>query len=251
MNTGIFYFSSTGNGLDVSNNLAEIIKSDVYFIPTTDVRVLEKYERIIIVTPVYSLGLPIPVKKFIKAIKEYSDKQYYCVLNYGGFSGNAAHFTQKLFQINNLPIQAIYKVKMPENFTIVSNVPDFVVNNILKKEKKRVEKVAKKILSGKRKVEQQTLFAFLDKSHLKNSEEWKNFAQNYEISDDCVKCSSCIEMCSQKNIKMESEKPSFGYECVACLACYHRCPKSAINYGDRTIGKQRYQNPNVDVSNIK
>lgn len=251
MTTGIFYFSSTGNGLDISNNLLEFIKGDIYFIPTTEIEVLEKYERIIIVTPIYSFGLPIPVKKFIEEIKQNNDKQYFCILNYGGFSGNASFFTQEFFKLNGISVQAIYKMKMPENFTIVANIPTFFIKNTLKKEKKRVKKIAQSILLDKTKVQRKNVFSFLDKVHLKNSEAWKELSQGFEISDECIKCGHCIEVCTQNNIQMENDKPIFNHNCIACLACYQHCPKSAINYGKKTVGKPRYLNPNVDFGKMK
>ncbi len=251
MKTGIFYFSSTGNGLDISNNLSQFIKSDIYFIPTTEIEILENYERIVIVTPIYSFGLPIPTKKFIEKIKKYTSKQYFCILHYGGFSGNAAYFAQKMFLSNNLPIKAVYKMKMPENFTIVANVPPFFIKSTLKKEKKRVERIAQNIILGKSKIIRKNLFSFLDKVHLKNSEAWKELAQGFEISDECIKCGHCIEVCTQKNIQMQNDKPIFSHNCIACLACYQHCPKSAINYGKKTVGKPRYQNPNVNFDKMK
>ncbi len=251
MDTAILYFSSTGNGLDISNNLLKFIKCDLYFIPSTDINILEKYKRIIIVAPVYSFGLPIPVKKFIEKLKKYNDKKYFCILHYGGFCSNAAFFTQEFFKDNGISVQAIYKMKMPENFTIVATPPAFFIKNTLKKEEKKVKKIAQSILIDKTKIQRKNLFSFLDKVHLKNSEAWKEFAQGFQISDECSKCGHCIEVCTQNNIQMQNCKPVFNHDCIACLACYHHCPKSAINYGKKTLGKPRYQNPNVDFLKMK
>ena len=251
MTTGIFYYSSTGNSLDVANNLSKHIDSTIYFIPSVNVRVLEQYERIILVTPIYSFGLPTPVKKFIEEINCYVDKQYFCILHYGGFSGNAMYFTQNFFQSNELPLQAIYKMKMPENFTTVTTVPAFYIKHTLKKEKGSVDKIAKSILLNQRKVVRKNIFSFLDKIHWKNAESWSGLAQNYTVTDDCISCGYCSKICTQKNIEVNNGKPVFGNNCIACLGCYHRCPKTAINYGDKTIGRERYQNPNVDFSMMK
>ncbi len=250
MKSGIFYFSSTGNSLDISNNLSNFIESDIFFIPKTKVQVLEQYERIIIVTPIYSFGLPIPVKNFIDNIKSYTDKQYFCILHYGGFSGNAEFFTQEFFKSKGIPLKAIYKMKMPVNFTIVANTPQFLINKTLKKEKVRVEKIAQNILLGKNKVVRKNLFSFLDNAHVKNSKAWSELAQGFIISDTCVSCGYCTTICTQKNIELHDSKPSFGHNCVACLACYQRCPNSAINYGEKTLGKPRYKNPNVDFNTM-
>jgi hypothetical protein len=31
----------------------------------------------------------------------------------------------------------------------------------------------------------------------------------------------------------------------------HACPKQAINYGNTTVGKKRYINPNINIEDMK
>ena len=42
------------------------------------------------------------------------------------------------------------------------------------------------------------------------------------------------------NINMVDGKPVWGNTCIHCSACINRCPKLAIEYGKKTIGKNRY-----------
>ncbi len=251
MKTAIFYFSGTGNSFDICQKLSTIIASDMFFIPNTNIQTLEQYKSIIIVSPIYAFGLPIPTEQFIKNIKLFKDKKYFVILNYGGFAANALYYTQNLFDKNELPLQNIYKMKMPENFTIVATVPKFFINRALKKSQKAIENIAKSINSNTQKRFHKNIFSFLDDIHNKVTVQWGKFAAGFSISNSCDGCGHCVEMCSANNIVLENEKPKFANNCVACLACYQRCPNQAINCGKRTVGKPRYMNPNIDFSKMK
>lgn len=251
MKTAILYFSATGNSFDICQKLLAIIPSDIFFIPNTNIQTLEQYERIIIVSPIYAFGLPIPTEQFIEKMKAFKDKEYFVILNYGGFAANALYYTQNLFDKNNIPLQNVYKMKMPENFTIVATVPKFLINRALKKSQKAIENIANSINSNAQKKCHKNIFSFLDDVHNKATAHWGKFAGGFSISNSCDGCGYCVEICSANNIVLENKKPIFAENCVACLACYQRCPNKAINCGKRTVGKPRYMNPNVDFSKMK
>ena len=66
----IFYFSATGNGLDISNRLAHSFGDEIRNIADeveTDCSYdIDEGERIGIVSPTYFYGLPLIVEDFIK-----------------------------------------------------------------------------------------------------------------------------------------------------------------------------------------
>ena len=251
--TAICYFSGTGNSFDIANKLTNTIGGDLFFLPHTQIDDLVNYSRIIIISPIYSFGLPIPIKTFIASLNNLdnlSGKNFYVVLHYGGFSANAAHYTKMFFESHGLSASGIYKMKMPENYTIVSTVPQFYIKKLLKKSAKRIDYIAQSIKNGVNKKPRKNLFSFCDKIHEKNAVKWPNLPQGFLVTDECTVCGYCESICPSKNISVLSTKPEFLGKCVACLACYHRCPKQAINYGTKTIGRKRYQNPNVDFSEM-
>jgi flavodoxin len=62
--TGIFYFSATGNSLYVAQCLQSVFGGSIRYIPNYEGNG-EEYDRIIIVSPIYSFGLPVHVYDFI------------------------------------------------------------------------------------------------------------------------------------------------------------------------------------------
>ena len=54
------------------------------------------------------------------------------------------------------------------------------------------------------------------------------------ISDDCIKCKTCVRNCPADAINIESK--SFDLDkCIGCWACINRCPKHAIKSTSREM----------------
>ncbi len=240
MKTAIYYFSTTGNGIDISTQLGKYLDADVYSIKETSN--IDNYDRIILVSPVYALGSTPPVDEFISTLK--NDKEYYIVLHYGGFLGNAKNYFGELFKKQGLSVNNVYSVQMPVNFTIFITPPDSTINKILLNSKDTIKNIATSIQQNETSTIKKNIFSFFDSLHEKAVTAWRDM--KFDISEECDACGYCESICPVNNISIIDNKPTFNNKCICCLACYHRCPKMAINYKDKTIGKKRYFNPNVD-----
>lgn len=245
MNYGIYYFSSTGNSLYIAEELKKAVGGEINYI-TADKNPSD-YDTVIIVSPIYSYGLPVHVYDFITALK--TDKPVYIVLNYGGMKKGAEAFAYNLCKSHNLDIKAVISLKMPENFTLTFQVPQFYLDSALKKAPARITDVAEKILSGyanqKYKINKKA-----EKTHFKNKGNWHLIGERFTVDDSCVKCGKCIAVCPAGNIELKEGKIVFSNKCVACLGCYHRCPYKAINYKNKTKKNKRYINPFIDENDI-
>lgn len=255
MKTAICYFSATGNSFDLANELKEhVSNSDLFYIPNLDVVSLDEFQRIILVSPIYLFGTPVPVKKFIEKMATYKDKDYYAVLNYGGFPGNAVGYFAEVFESNSLILKDAFTVKMPENFTITNltpTVPDWYIRHSLKSGHGKIIHIAKKINSNSKRKIHSNIFKFCNNVHEKGERTWHGLPEDFVISENCNQCGLCEAICPAENIKIENDKVVFQDRCVSCLACYHRCPQRAINYKNKTAGKKRYHNPNVDFGKMR
>ncbi|MDR0909604.1 MAG: EFR1 family ferrodoxin [Spirochaetaceae bacterium] len=253
MKTAICYFSGTGNGFDIALSLEKHIEgSNVFYIPFTDIELLVNYSRLIIVSPIYSFGVPIIIKQFIDRIKLYKNKIYYGVLHYGGFKGNARYYFKKLFDKSELVVNDIYTLKMPENFTIDFVPPEKYIMKQLESSKKTIGEIAERIKRNETNTINKNIFFFCDRIHENNALKWPTMAyEHFNVTDKCNKCQICIKICPVKNIQIENEEIVFKQNCIACLACYHRCPTCAINYDSKTYDKKRYINPNVKINEMR
>lgn len=241
---GILYFSSTGNSLYLAQKIREENPGKILYIPTYQGDGAE-FEKIIVVSPIYSYGLPVHVYDLIGRLAK--NVPVYVVLNYGGMAAGADWFTLCHCRENGLDIRAVHTMKMPENFTLSFTVPKFYMNSTLRAAPKKIEKIAKSIaagetvLPGEKKTKAET--------YLKNKPNWYKIGQDFRVSENCNACGKCVSVCPVGNISLMEGKIRFSDKCVACLGCYHRCPNKAIRYQNKKK-KFRYVNPNVREGDI-
>lgn len=62
-------------------------------------------------------------------------------------------------------------------------------------------------------------------------------------TDECVSCGKCAASCPLNNIKLVEGRPVWGDDCTHCMAFINLCPKQAIEYGEKTVGKFRHKCP--------
>ena len=241
---GIFYFSSTGNSLFIAKEIEKALGGEVIYIPKYDGNG-EEFDEVIIVSPVYSFGLPVYVFDFIPMLVK--NKPLYVVLNFGGMVFGADGLAYEHAKNCGIDIKAVFTVKMPENYTLDFTVPLKYQQKILKKAPDLVAEVVEKIRKGE-KNHPKTKKGFA-KIYYDNKENWHKIADDFSVSESCVLCGKCTELCPSGNITIECGKVEFSDKCVACLGCYHRCPQKAIIYQNKKKD-YRYFNPNVNESDL-
>ncbi|HHU96635.1 MAG TPA: hypothetical protein GXX67_05155 [Petrimonas sp.] len=243
---GIFYFSSTGNSLYIAEQIKAELGGEIRYIPkfTGDVNA---YDKIIIVSPIHSYGLPTLVYNFIANMK--SAKPLYIVLNCGGLQANAPHFAYQLCKDIGLNIRSVQVVMMPEIYTLTFSQPKFAIKSALRKAPERLIPVIAAIRDDKEIIIPRPKKDRWTPKHLANREKWHMLATHFSVTEECGSCLKCIRLCPVGNIKLENGRIIFGDQCVACLSCYHRCPERAIVYKNRRK-KDRYINPLIQEKNI-
>lgn len=244
--TGIFYFSSTGNSLFIAEEIQKSLGGELFYIPKFDGD-LGAYDKVIIVSPIYSFGLPVHVYDFI--CNAETAAPIYIVLNYGGMQKGAKAFAYNLCKERNLDIKAVFAMKMPENFTLTFQVPGFYLKSTLKKSGGNIEKIIKNIKNGVSESGYKVNKKYTD-IHYKNKANWHKIGEDFVADDSCILCGKCVEICPANNISVSDGKIKFSNKCVACLGCYHRCPQRAINYKGKTKKRKRYFNPYVNEEDL-
>ncbi|HMK53456.1 MAG TPA: EFR1 family ferrodoxin [Methanobacteriaceae archaeon] len=253
----IFYFSGTGNSLYVAQKLYRDERTELVDIAkaTHEKRFeykVEDAEKIGFVFPVYFYGLPTVVTEFVdKLTIESSSKPFiYTVITCAAFIGNADKTLGKLLEKKNLQLNSSFSVTMPNNYNIMSNLPDKEKQNIvLQNAEKEIEKIAKLLKTN-------TKGNFAKHGYLSIFTPivypiygiYRNTKKFY-ATQDCNNCGSCAKMCPEEVIQIKDGKPVWVEEkCSHCSACINRCPTEAIQYGNSTMKRRRYVNPNVKFS---
>lgn len=242
--TGILYFSSTGNSLYIAKAVQKEIPGRILYIPHYEGDGSE-FDRIVIVCPIYSFGLPKHVYDLIPRLSKQPKIDF--VLNYGGASLGADYFTYQYAQKHGVNIHSVHTIKMVENFSLHLTVPKFYRDDALRQAPKRISKVVAALKADARKLPAKK--KTFESTYQKNKGNWHKIADDFHVTADCISCGKCVSVCPAQNIALENGKISFSDKCVACLGCYHRCPKQAIRYRNK-VKKFRYVNPNIDENEI-
>ncbi|MDE6361733.1 MAG: EFR1 family ferrodoxin [Clostridia bacterium] len=243
---GILYFSSTGNSLQIAKKVKERFGGSIIYIPKYQGDGSE-FQKIFLVTPIYSFGLPTPVFDLLPRLDK--DKELIAIQNYGGMAGGADALLFDYAKQFGLNIKGIYTLKMPENYTLFLSPPKFYTKSVLKSSDKRIEKILDKIANEDYFLPKSKVKIAKKETYLKNKGNWHLIGGRFSVNDNCVKCQKCVRICPSNNICLEDGKIVFKDNCIACLGCYQRCPQKAIVYLNKK-SKYRYVNPNVSESEI-
>lgn len=240
---GILYFSSTGNSLFVAKQAQKQLSGQIRYIPKYEGDGSE-YDQIILVSPIYSFGLPAHV---IKLLPQLKGCKVYMILTYGGMVAGADRLAYEYGVENGLDVLGVYTVKMVENFTLVFTSVDAVNKLALRSAPKQVDKILSSIAKGERHIPKKKKTN--RQTYETNSSNWHLLTKDFSVSEDCVRCGKCVDVCPSGNITMKNGKIEFGESCVACLGCYHRCPQKAIRYKNKKK-RDRYLNPYIKESDL-
>lgn len=247
----IFYFSGTGNSLQVAKDLAdslgnaEVINMAKF---NTDSEIDSK--RIGIVFPVYCWGPPLIVNNFADKIRVSKNTYIFLIATYGGFPGTALEILAEHFNKREISINSAHNIFMPGNCIRSYGAFDNTKQQrCFVKEKIAVGKIVKEIelYSTNIKAAKINLIgsAIFKKTYYSMMKDCYSSDQYYSVGDSCNSCGICESVCPVQNITIDTGKPVWHHKCESCMACIQRCPQEAINYKDKTQRRKRYVNPNV------
>lgn len=254
----IFYFSGTGNSLYVAQKLHEKEGGELIDIADALSKNRFKYEieddeKIGIIFPVYFYGLPTIVSEFISQLSVESRAKpfIYTVITCGSSIGNADKMVGKQLKQRNLELNSAFSIKMPANYVMMYDVPDKEKqNSTFHSAENQIERII-----GLLKVNTEDNFSNHGYMALLTPLLYKIYGirrntKNFYVTDACISCGLCEEICPSETLQLISGKPKWTkVKCSHCSACINRCPREAIQYGNSTKNRGRYVNPNVKFSN--
>lgn len=245
----ILYFSGTGNSRFVAEAIKSIIDDEVIsineLIKNNSNIELKSDKPFVFVTPTYAWQMPKVVDDFIRNTKFIGNSKAYFVLTCGGSVGNAAHFAKKICTEKGFEFFGLAPIIMPDNYVVMYPVPDKTKSEkIINKAEPHIFNIAETIKNNKHLAEENIGLINKMQSGFVNSLFYSMFvsAKGFHTNDKCVSCTKCVKLCPLNNIVMENQKPKWGNNCTHCMACICGCPTEAIEYKNKTKGKDRYYN---------
>jgi ferredoxin len=201
---------------------------------------------------VYFYGLPTVVSEFIDQLNVKCDWDpfIYTVITCAGSIGNADKTLGKLLEKKNLTLNSSFTVTMPNNYNIMSDLPDEQKQSIiLQNAENEIGEIIKALkVNTKGNFAKHGYFSLFTPIvyHLYGI---YRKTQKFYATPDCNNCGLCEQMCPSEVIQIKNGTPEWVKEkCSHCSGCINRCPTQAIQYGNSTIKRRRYVNPNVIFS---
>jgi ferredoxin len=254
MKNTIYWFSGTGNSLFAARVLAEELEDSTLVPmakhgPSTE-PIGGDGHRIGFVFPSYYGNLPRLVRSFVESLNMLPDSDLFCVVTMGAFGRGSIKALEELLADKGQKLRFGFGVMMPPNY-ILSYDPALFgarsgrrIERKLTKAKRRILSAVGDIAAGTGKVKSSSLTTktlYTDVALLD---------AGFAVTEKCVACGSCERMCPVGNIRLVKGKPEWQHHCERCIACISWCPTAAIEYGEVTQSRTRYQNPHISASEI-
>lgn len=244
------YFSGTGNTKHCSEYLLRLLdeNSPSYSIENGNaIDAIRSSDEIIFAYPVYYSYLPKIVYDFIvNNSAAWKDKNIFVVATMGLFSGDGAGCAARLFKKYGAKILGGLHIKMPDCIGDVKLLKKSFEENkeLVKRADAKIESLATKIKCGKY---PQDGLHFFDRivgcigQRLWFRRKTKNYSDKLKISNKCIGCGQCANLCPMGNIILKNNKAFAGNRCTMCYRCIGLCPKQAITLlGNSVIEQCRF-----------
>ncbi|MDO5564033.1 MAG: EFR1 family ferrodoxin [Eubacteriales bacterium] len=255
----VYYFSGTGNSLNVAKEL-EKNGAEVYSIASIMKKCeKEKSKEIIcdankvgIVFPLYYLGMPKILHEFMEKLVLIHPEYVYMICTMGwNLKGGAIVQMKKYLNNKKVTLNMGSYLHMPMNdFTFASVCKIEKQKKIITASHKKIKKIIEMVNQSKNHFDIEPIRSFMESSNAPFIKRVSGEDKNFKISDKCTSCGICERVCSCDNIKLVDGKPVWQYKCQSCFACFHYCPVKAIQYEGKNE-QVHYHHPDISVNELE
>lgn len=246
----ILYFSGTGNSEYVAKRIGQAIGDEVVDlfgkIKTRDCSDMRSERPWVIVVPTYAWRIPRIVRDWISHTRLAGSDRIYFVMTCGSGIGNAGKYLARLCDERKMTYCGCVGIVMPENYIALFETPtEAVALRIIGIADRAIDRVAATIGIGEPLPESRVTLAGRMCSGIVNAAFYPLFvhAGKFRVTQSCVSCGKCSDVCALGNIALVDGKPTWGKNCTHCMACINRCPVRAIEYGRHSKNLPRYVFP--------
>ncbi|MCL2408710.1 MAG: EFR1 family ferrodoxin [Oscillospiraceae bacterium] len=226
----IFYFTATGNSLDIAKRLGAHFGAVLRSIPQADTATDYTDDVIGVVFPVYAWNIPAIVTRFLKRVTLTAQYKF-AVAAHGGEPGEIGGILTKIAAFDNVFTVGTWSNYLPFN----NDVPPVAVDVV-----PELTQIVRKIEAREKRIFE------LGNAEPFDAAPWAGMALEYNWRDNCNACGVCSRVCPVGNCKPVHK---FASHCEGCMACLQNCPEAALFMpGEPT--RYRYRNPNVTTDEI-
>jgi ferredoxin len=251
----VFYFSGTGNSFYIAKNIANQINAKLMHI--NDIKSLKIVEADVVcfVFPSYDFNAPTIVNKIIEEASVIRANYVVAVVTYGVVLSKALLKFKKTLKKRKIELNSGFGIKMPHNAIGSIHYSQAENQKRIEEANIKIEYIVEMIKTRKKdRIEKTTFFKQLTiLKHLPQIIKLVGIlifkgvkALEFTVTNDCIQCSICEQICPTKNITINQGKPEFLKDCTSCFACLQWCPKTAIQIGKYSfsdLGMKKYRHP--------
>lgn len=265
----IYYFTGTGNSLDVAKRLAALLDDTVRLMDIHESHpVIESAPSIGFVVPVHNFDIPDAVKDWFRRARfsgSFGQTYFYGLITYGGAEGNARTNLRRACLKKGWDLVYNTMVMVPDNAGPIIRRPYDLTSLYTLDE--RLARIAEAV-KGRRRSHEEEPYSY--KMALK-TELSKLYLDSPVVAmkidhHRCIRCRLCERLCPVENMyfketkkkKDKAAKASKSYagkmklrgHCIHCLACIHWCPTGAIRMGYIDFMNRQYTNPYIKAREL-
>jgi ferredoxin len=251
--TKIYYFSGTGNSLWSAKEIARIAGGELFNIGA-EARQIKKAimieaDAVVIVFPSYAYGLPLMVRRFVKAAA-FKTPYLAALVTYGSSPGGTLGALRRLLKGKGIAKMFFGRIPAVENYLAMFGPPNAqtLERRVLAQEKATAE--AARCIVERRENRVSTFCPFSAFVSWLFSRGVKLFYRHYRVSADCNGCGVCAQICPAAAIVMRDSRPLFTPQCEHCQGCVDICPLRAIRFGRVQWGSPGYRHPGIAISEL-
>ncbi len=243
----VIYFSGTGNSRYAAKKIASACEDTLLNLTEVfrgEARAETAGEsRLVFVTPTYAWRIPKSVARWIEETPLPGGVPTWFVMTCGSEIGNADRYNRELCEKKGLRYMGTTQIVMPENYITMFKAPtQSEAMRIIERAEPFIRKAGEAIARGSAFPAKKA--GLLDKAYsgVVNQVFYPLSVNDkaYFAKDSCNGCGKCAKLCPLSNIALENGKPRWLGNCTQCMACICACPREAIEYGKKTVGKRRY-----------
>jgi len=242
----IYWFSGTGNSRYAAEVLARVTGDPAVslnrLLRAQSTASLPSDGPYVFVFPIYAWKAPRIVLDFIQSHELTGSKQAYFLATAGSSIGTAEAEVRKLCQEKGLEFRGLGSVVMPNNYLILDKVtpPEEARMRIIAA-RPVLEAYGMRIKAGELITPTPAMKKGKAQALLFNGGFYQSVdGRKFRFTADCDGCGRCAQNCPLNSITMADGHPVWAQPCTQCLACINECPRQAIEYRYKTVGKERY-----------